>query len=122
MVDATGVKNADGKIDSNLQRRLENLGVSGVTYPLGDSRLKVINVSAGFDAKTILNKTIEIGSLTICVDEDVNARDVRQVIWAMSTRFQPVEDVVLIKGGMGIDGTRPVTWKAKMATIPSARN
>jgi len=118
IVDATGAKKATGKIDSNLQRRLDKLGVSEVSYPLGDSRLRVFRVSAGFDAKVILGETIEIGSLTICVDEDVDAGDVRQVIWAMSTRFQPVEDVFLVRGGMGIDGTRPEGWKAKMATIP----
>ena len=35
------------------------------------------------------------------VDEDVDLRDPREVAWAMSTRFQPARDTVVVSGTEG---------------------
>jgi len=37
------------------------------------------------------------GKWTVVVDEDIDAGDLDQVLWAMSTRFDPVTDIDLIQ-------------------------
>ena len=105
---------------SGADTNLRCLGVTEVTYPLGDARLRVLKMAEGSDAKAVLREAVNGPGLTICVDGDIDARDLRQVIWGTATRFQPAEDMVFRDGGMGIDGTKPMGWKAKRATIPFA--
>ncbi len=93
-------------------------GVDEVTYPLGDGRLRVLKMRPGSDAKAALKKLVKGPGITICVDDDIDASDVRQVVWGMATRFQPADDFILSDGGLGIDGTKPEGWKAKRATLP----
>ena len=116
IVDATGPMRKISGADTNLHR----LGVTEVTYPLGDARLRVLKMGDGSDTKAVLREAVNGPGLTICVDGDIDARDLRQVIWGTATRFQPAEDMVFRDGGMGIDGTKPMGWKAKRATIPFA--
>ena len=96
------------------------LGMDAVTYPLGDGRLTVLRMRPGSDAKAALKKLVKGPGITICVDEDIDASDPRQVVWGMATRFQPAEDFVMSAGGLGIDGTKPEGWKANRATLPLA--
>jgi 3-polyprenyl-4-hydroxybenzoate decarboxylase len=56
--------------------------------------------------------------LIICVDEDIDIRDGRQILWAMATRFQPAEDAILGDGRMVLDARKPKDWVARRATIP----
>ena len=116
IVDATGPPRKMSEVEAD--EILRRLGVAEVTYPLGDTRLRVLKMAEGSDAKAALAESINGPGLTICVDGDIDARDLRQVVWGTATRFQPAEDVVLRGGGMGIDGTKPQGWKAKRATIP----
>ena len=37
------------------------------------------------------------GKWTVVVDEDIDAGDLDQVLWAMSTRFDPMTDIDLIQ-------------------------
>jgi len=39
-----------------------------------------------------------MGKLIIVVDDDIDARDLDSVLWAMAFRMQPAEDVAIIKG------------------------
>ena len=116
IVDATGPMRKISGANKNLSR----LGVTEVTYPLGDARLRVLKMAEGSDAKAVLREVVNGSGLTICVDGDIDARDLKQVFWGTATRFQPAEDIVLLEEGMGIDGTKPKGWKAKRATIPFA--
>jgi 2,5-furandicarboxylate decarboxylase 1 len=103
-----------------LPHRLKGCGVVDAYYPFCDSRLMILKAKPGSLVRAILKDSLGFASLVICVDEDVDIRDLRQVVWAVSTRFQPVEDVVFSDGRMGVDGTRPPGWKARLATIPRA--
>jgi 2,5-furandicarboxylate decarboxylase 1 len=114
IVDATGSTRKIPEADTNLRC----LGVTEVTYPLGDARLRVLKMEEGSDAKAVLREAVNGPGLTICIDRDIDARDLKQVIWGTATRFQPAEDMVLRNGGIGIDGTKPTGWKARRATIP----
>jgi 2,5-furandicarboxylate decarboxylase 1 len=96
------------------------LGVDTVTYPLGDRRITVLKMRPGSNVKSALRKLVQGSGLTICVDDDIDASDLRQVIWGMATRFQPADDFVMVGGGLGIDSTKPEGWKAKRATLPFA--
>jgi 4-hydroxybenzoate decarboxylase len=71
----------------------------------------------------------ETNRLLFCVvvDEDVNIHDLRDVIWAMSTRSRPDRDVMVIPnvpsfardphqihwGRLGIDATAPLKWASE---------
>lgn len=77
--------------------------------------------------------------LVVVVDEDVDVDDLNSVEWAIVTRMQPEEDVVIIRGArgssldpsadqkalttskMGIDATKPLSkpgWLFERARIP----
>ncbi len=93
-------------------------GIDSTTYPLGDTRLTVLKMLPGSNAKSTLRKLVNGPGITICVDDDIDPSDLRQVIWGMATRFQPADDFIMQTGGLGVDGTKPEGWKAKRATLP----
>jgi 4-hydroxy-3-polyprenylbenzoate decarboxylase len=41
------------------------------------------------------------GRLTVVVDDDVDAFEIDEVLWAMATRVEPTEDIEIIENGMG---------------------
>lgn len=116
IVNATGPPHNIPKVESD--ESLHRLGVADVSYPLGDARIRVLKMIEGSDPKVALRESVTSPGLTICIDGDIDAADLRQVVWGIATRFQPAEDIVLNGGGMGLDGTKPAGWKAKRATIP----
>ena len=118
IVVATGQPRQIPRVVDGVDRTLRSLGVTEIMYPLGDNRIRVLKTATGSDAKMALREIVKGPGLTICVDGDIDAMDLRQVIWGTATRFQPADDIVLQSGGMGIDGTKPQGWKAKTATIP----
>lgn len=118
IVDATGPAMKMSAIEMESVDHVKDLGVDQVAYPLGDGRLRVLRMVSGADAKAVLKKVVTGPGMTICVDDDIDPSDLRQIVWGMATRFQPAEDMVLSNGGMGVDGTKPPGWKAKRATFP----
>ncbi len=58
--------------------------------------------------------------LIVCVDEDIDTRDGRQILWAVATRLQPAEGAILRDGRLLLDARRPEKWKAMRATIPQS--
>ncbi|MGD0803315.1 MAG: UbiD family decarboxylase [Candidatus Bathyarchaeia archaeon] len=118
IVDATGQPRKIPVAYFDEERGMRDLGVAEVLYPLGDNRLRVLKMAADSNAKLTLIKSMDGPGLTICVDSDIDASDLRQVVWGIATRFQPADDVVLQCGGMGIDGTKPPGWKARRASVP----
>jgi len=118
IVDATGSTRQIPEFEVIEGKLLRNYSVIDVKHPLNDIHIRVLKMAVGSDAKAILAEVVKGPGLTICVDEDIDATDLKQVIWGTSTRFQPADDIILQCGGMGIDGTKPKDWKAKRATIP----
>ena len=97
---------------------LSKLGIEEATNPLSDWHLQVLKMHTGSDVKSALRNLVKGPGIIICVDDDIDASDLRQVVWGMATRFQPADDFILSSGGLGIDGTKPEGWKAKRATLP----
>ncbi|MCS7142195.1 MAG: UbiD family decarboxylase [Aigarchaeota archaeon] len=63
---------------------------------------QVLHCAAGYDARW--------GKFYIVVDEDIDARDVDSVIWALSWRVQPDTDMLVIHGripGLDVSAYRP---------------
>ncbi len=58
--------------------------------------------------------------LIVCVDEDIDIRDGRQILWAVATRFQPAEDAIIGDGRLVFDARKPENWSAMRATIPQS--
>ncbi len=72
--------------------------------------------------------------LAVVVDDDIDIYDERQVLWAMATRMQADEDVLIIpkmlcnvldpsssegmSAKLGVDATKPLTWKTEKCRIP----
>jgi UbiD family decarboxylase len=52
------------------------------------------------------------------VDDDIDISDARQVVWAMATRYQPVENSILRDDRMIIDARKGEGWTARRATLP----
>ena len=117
-MDATGSEKKISATEVESFDDLKRLGVDQVAYPLGNGHLRVLRMTSGADAKAALNKVVTGPGLTLCVDDDIDPSDLRQIVWGTATRFQPAEDMVLNNGGMGIDGTKPPGWKARRATLP----
>jgi 4-hydroxybenzoate decarboxylase len=102
-----------------------------VCYPF--PQFCVVQIKKGFEGqarKAMLGAFgAEMNRLLYCVvvDEDVNAHDLRDVIWAMTTRCRPDRDVFIIPevpsfardphqmhwGRMGIDATAPLEYGAE---------
>ena len=56
--------------------------------------------------------------MVILVDDDINIRDGRQVMWAIATRFQPSDDSVIKNGRMLVDARKREGWTAIRASLP----
>lgn len=74
------------------------------------------------DITSLLNLNALRGCrMVICVDEDIDIRDGRQVLWAMSTRSQPDSSIHLKGGRMLFDARKGKNWTAIRATLPFNR-
>lgn len=74
--------------------------------------------------------------LAVVVDEDINVFDEGQIMWALATRMQPDQDLLVIPNficnkldpssrdgigaKLGIDATIPAGWDFERATVPEA--
>ena len=105
------------ELDPDLAERPTSLGIAEAGHPMGTVGVTVLKMRASWDPKSAL-RALEVPGLTVCVDDDIDVLDVRQVVWGMMTRFQPGEDLILSDGHIGIDGTKPEGWKAEKATLP----
>ena len=55
--------------------------------------------------------------LIVCVDDDIDVHDFREVLWAISTRSQPADDILLKEARMIIDARKGDSWTARRATF-----
>ncbi len=120
IIDATGLEKVSAKTDVLCKDVSGILGIGEIAFPCnGDAVLCVIKVSSKYkDLEDIFSKTFRMGSkLTICVDEDIDIMDAKQILWSIATRFQPANSMT-IKGNLGMDTRKPESWKATKGTIP----
>jgi len=86
----------------------------------GDPRFCAIQVGSKVgDLKRILDEEeFKESRLFVCVDEDIDILDCRQILWAIATRFQPSEDAILTDGRMIIDARMGSDWVGRKPTLP----
>lgn len=58
--------------------------------------------------------------LILCVDNDIDIHDSRQILWALATRFQPADDAIIRDGQIILDARKGDNWTARQATLPSS--
>ena len=110
---------ASAQPDMDALLGLEN--VTDVAFPCEDNPAFCV-VNATPDEKD-LNDLLDMAALSkcrlmVCVDEDIDIHDGRQVLWAIATRFQPAEDAIIGDGRMIIDARKKDGWTARKATLP----
>ena len=99
-------------------------GVSDASYPYGDSTvLCVIRTEQGVkDLGWVFEEEALSGCrMVVCVDDDIDIHDGRQILWAMATRCQPAEDMVFRDERLVVDARRGYEWTALRATLPTER-
>jgi 4-hydroxy-3-polyprenylbenzoate decarboxylase len=62
-----------------------------------------------------------LGRFTIVVDEDIDPTDMKDVIWAMTTRCDPIEDIEILRRCLSspLDPILPKSRKDKNASMNS---
>jgi 3-polyprenyl-4-hydroxybenzoate decarboxylase len=95
--------------------------VDNAAYPYGGSPVLCAVVPRwdveGFD--WVLREEALAGSrLVILVDEDIDVGEGRQLLWAVATRLQPVEDSLCGGGRLVLDARKGEEWTARRATLP----
>ena len=118
IIDASGpVKPSKTSLDVSRIESTE--GVDKASFLISPA-LCVITPSAetdGFD--WVFDEPALSGSRMVAlVDDDIDIRDGRQVLWAIATRFQPAENSVLKDGRLLIDARKGDDWTALRATLP----
>ena len=137
-----------------LRAELEAVGVPGIKgvwcHEVGGSRLfNAVSIEQRYagHARQVghLAATVHagayLGRYVIVVDDDIDVMDLNDVVWAMSTRSDPVESIDIIKRAWSgpldpripkdrkglssraiIDATRPFEWRADFPPVntPSA--
>ncbi len=87
-----------------LRDKLEKMGVEDVldVWPLAVPGVTVVKIRQrypGHAMKAGLAVSGEyIGRFVVVVDEDIDARDPEQVLWAIGTRCDPQESITVLKG------------------------
>ncbi len=86
----------------------------------GNSNLCIITLDPAMKSVENLLDYSELGNcrLIVCVDDDIDIHDGRQVLWAIATRSQPVDAVHLRDGRMVLDARKGEKWTATRATLP----
>jgi hypothetical protein len=124
VMDATGPsqRNPRPVNETDVKNVTSSAKVKDASFPLSNNPdLCVVQVKPEMhDLKDIFALTRDKPRLTICVDDDVDIGDFRQVLWALATRFQPAEDVIPMDGGLLLDARKPRDWKANRATVPTS--
>jgi len=118
IIDASGpVKHS--KTSLNVSRIESTEGVDKASFLISPA-LCVITPSAETDGVDwVFDEPALSGSRMVAlVDDDIDIRDGRQVLWAIATRFQPAENSLLKDGRLLIDARKGDDWTALRATLP----
>jgi len=117
----------DVRMAARLWNELDDSGIPGIraanVMPFGPGFFDVVSIEqqyagharqAGLHAMSSPSKSV-FGRFTVVVDDDVDAYDQGEVLWALSTRVDPAEDVQIVEaqGSSTLDPT--VTGEQKAA-------
>ena len=121
IMDATGPERTIAAVEAYAERDSRIAGkIKGVSFPCEDNpNFSAVCVSPEMKG---LSELLDVGSLErcrliVCVDEDIDISDARQLVWAMATRYQPAEDSIVKGSRMVVDARKGDGWTATRATI-----
>jgi len=78
----------------------------------------VVKLVSG-NAEVVFSHTrTNVGRVNIIVDEDIDLKDTNQIIWALSTRLRPDQDVEFSKDGNILFDTTRMTEKLEVPSLP----
>jgi len=123
IIDATGPR-VTPKRETGLTDVIGVKGIKDASFPYGDSTaLCVIRLEQGVkDFDWVFEEEALSGCrMVVCVDDDIEIHDGRQILWAMATRYQPAEDSVFKDDRLLVDARRGDAWTALRATLPFTR-
>ncbi|HEX9915205.1 MAG TPA: UbiD family decarboxylase domain-containing protein, partial [Candidatus Bathyarchaeia archaeon] len=118
ILDATGPEVA---APGGSEAKPEPRRYRGASYPIrGVKEFCVVTATdAGFKPRNLLQaEPLKPCRLMVVVDDDIDARDPGQVLWAIATRSQPDTDAVAEGGRMVLDARKGPNWVARRATLP----
>jgi 2,5-furandicarboxylate decarboxylase 1 len=118
ILDATGPEAAE---TSSLDTGSVKLrGVKAVSLPVvGVAQLCAVTASGTLKPGSLLDAgPLKPCRLMVVVDEDIDAGDPGQVLWALATRCQPDTGAVAEGGRMVLDARKGPRWVARRATLP----
>jgi hypothetical protein len=122
IIDATGSEMLTNGAQPDRDALLGQENVTDAAFPYeGNPALCVVNATADEKDLTGLLDAVALSRcrLMVCVDEDIDIHDVRQVLWVIATRFQPADDAIIGDGRMIIDARKRKGWTARRATLPT---
>ena len=123
VIDATKPRVVSPKAQDTQESTLVIHNIKELSFPCEDNNhLCVVKAEPDLgDLTGLLNVVpLNLCRMIICVDDDIDIHDSRQVLWAMATRFQPADDIITTNVGIIIDARKGGNWTARRATIPSS--
>jgi len=120
IIDASGpVKSQNTKVDVSKIKAIDSVDEASILSKEGSALCALIPSAGNQDADWVLKEPMLFGTrMVILVDDDIDVRDGRQVLWAMATRFQPAERSVILGGRMVVDARKGAGWTSLRATLP----
>jgi len=121
IIDATGPEMLTTGVTLDKDVQLKAVSLSSVSFPCeGNPYFCVVNPTPDLREITSLldEEALRHCRLMVCVDDDIDINDGRQVLWAMATRFQPATNSIIGDGRMIIDARKGRGWTARRATLP----
>jgi len=123
ILDATGPEREVTATEADAGRDSRIAGkIRGISFPCEDNpSFSAVCVSPDMeDLSELLDvSSLERCRLIVCVDDDIDISDTRQIVWAMATRYQPAEDSIVKGGRMVVDARKGDGWRARRATLPT---
>jgi len=122
IVDATGPERLTDGAQPDMDALLGQENITDAAFPCeGNPAFCVVNATP--DEKDLIGLLDAMAlircRLMVCVDEDIDIHDGRQVLWAIATRFQPADDAIIGDSRMIIDARKRDGWTARRATLPT---
>src|SRR4026207_367003 len=78
----------------------------------------VVKLVSGNSEVVFSHKKANFGRVNIVVDEDIDLENTNQIIWALSTRFRPDQDVEFAEHGTIVLDTTRMTEKLEIPFLP----
>ncbi len=121
ILDATGpvILATGDKVEIN--ELVKSLDLQDASFPCqNNNQFCVVSAaSKKFKPRSLLEiNMLNKCRLIACVDEDIDIHDVRHILWAMATRYQPDTGSILEGDRLIVDARKGPNWVAKKATLP----